>query len=79
MLQDACARQRSLPLALHAPLVARLPLTPTRRSRVPLPCPGLGAALPAVLARSEAEAALLVARLPASDHDRLRTGHCITS
>ena len=40
---------------------------------MPQPCPGLGAALPAVLARSDAEAALLVAHLPAADCERLRT------
>lgn len=40
---------------------------------VPCPCPGLGRALPAVLARSEAEAAQLVARLPPGDGQRLRT------
>lgn len=39
---------------------------------VPTPCPGLGRALPAVLARSEAEAAHLVARLLADHRARLR-------
>ena len=58
---------------LYVLLVARQPLTPAEWARVPAPCPGLGAALPAVLARSEAEAAALVAHLPAADRERLRT------
>ena len=58
---------------LYAPLVARQPLSPAEWARVPTQCPGLGAALLAVLARSEAEAALLVARLPTADAERLRT------
>lgn len=53
--------------------VSRQPLTPTDWARVPTPCPGLAAALPAVLARSEAGAALLVRHLPAGDRERLRT------
>ena len=40
---------------------------------MPSSCAGLGAALPAVLRRSEAEAALLVARLPPAAQQRLRT------
>ena len=44
--------------------VARQPLTPAGWERVPSPCPGLGAALPAVMAHSDAEAAALVAHLP---------------
>lgn len=39
---------------------------------MPDPCPGLGDALPAVLAHSEVEAALLVAHLPAAGRERLR-------
>ena len=62
-----------VPASLFAPLVARQPLAPAEWQRVPTPCPGLGAALPAVLARSEAEAALLVEHLPAADLERLRT------
>ena len=54
-------------------LAARQPLTPADWQQLPAPCPGLGAALPAVLARSEAEAAQLVARLPPADKQRLRT------
>lgn len=61
-----------LPASLYIPLVAREPLTPEQWAYVPAPCPGLEAALPAVLARSDAEAALLVARLPAAERERLR-------
>ena len=49
------------------------PLVPADWALVPAPCPGLGAALPAVLVRSETEAAALVARLPADDANRLCT------
>lgn len=62
-----------VPSYLYVPLVARQPLTPAEWKRVPSPCDGLGAALPAVLARSEAEAALLVSHLPAKACERLRT------
>ena len=71
----------SLPLLAHFIHVA-LPLFPAvaqhwaltaaQWQRVPAPCPGLVRALPVVLQRSEAEAALLVARLPAADSARLR-------
>lgn len=57
---------------LYACVAARLPLTPEQWALVPSPCPSLGAALPATLHRSEAEAALLVARLPATDQQRMR-------
>lgn len=62
-----------LALPLVADLAARWPLARELWQQVPSPCPGLGRALPAVLARSEAEAAQLVARLPAADRHRLRT------
>ena len=62
------------PHALYVPLAARLPLVPAEWSRLPVPCPGLGAALPAVLRRSDAVAALLVSHLPAGERGRLRTG-----
>jgi hypothetical protein len=39
---------------------------------VPLPCPGLGRALPAALAHSEAQARRLVQRLPSADAERLQ-------
>ena len=48
-------------------------LLPSQWQRVPAPCPGLGAALPAVLARSEAEAGCLVGRLPVKERAWLRT------
>lgn len=60
-------------LALYVPLVARKPLTPAEWARVPVPCPRLAATLPVVLRRSEAEAALLVSRLPPGERQRLRT------
>ena len=59
-------------LPLLPDLAARWPLTPAQWQQVPSPCPGLGRALPAALARSEAEAALLVARLPAANKAHLR-------
>lgn len=79
-LEDArqqCAREcRSLafPLSLYAPVIARQPLTPAEGARVPTLCPGLGTALPAVLACSEAEAALILRNLrhlPAHECQRL--------
>lgn len=62
-----------LALPLFANLVEQWPLSRQQWQLVPCPCPGLGRALPAVLARSEAEAAQLVARLPPGDGQRLRT------
>lgn len=59
--------------SLYAPLVARQPLTASQWAQVPSPCVGLGAALPAVLQRSEQEAALLVRHLCAAERARLRT------
>ena len=57
-----------------APLfAARQPLTPAQWALAPWPCPGLGAALPAVLARSEHEATQLVQCLPYADKLRVRT------
>ena len=61
-------------VALFPDLVASHPLTPAQWARVPNPCPGLGRALPAALRRSEVDARRLVARLPAADWQRLRTG-----
>ena len=61
-------------LPLFADLAACTALSPEQWQRMPAPCPALGAALPAVLARSAAEAALLVARLPDEARQRLRTG-----
>jgi len=67
----SCAREWALPL--FAVLVARQPLTPSDWELLPLPCPGLGSALPAVLARSDFEARMLVAHLPPHERRRLRT------
>jgi len=60
-------------LPLYPVIAARQPLTAAEWERVPDACPGLGAALPAVLARSAQEAALLVRRLPPADRQRLCT------
>jgi hypothetical protein len=67
----SCAHEWAFPL--FAVLVARQPLTTGDWSLVPQPCPGLGSALPAVLARSDFEARLLVAHLPPEEQRRLRT------
>ena len=61
-------------LHLFVDLAACVELSPAQWQRVPAPCPDLGAALPAVLARSEAEAALPVGCLPAKMRRRLRAG-----
>ncbi|KAL4421261.1 hypothetical protein ABPG75_010552 [Micractinium tetrahymenae] len=58
--------------ALIAHAAAQVRLSPDDWQLVPAPTPGLGAALPAVLQRSLAEAALLVARLPQAERQRLR-------
>ena len=58
---------------LYAEVASRYPLSPADWQLVPSPCPGLAAALPAVLARSAAEASLLVACLPETERNRLRT------
>ncbi|KAL4435607.1 hypothetical protein ABPG77_002570 [Micractinium sp. CCAP 211/92] len=58
---------------LYAALAARQQLTAAQWAAVPSPCRGLGAALPAVLARSKQEAAELVHRLPEAERLRLRT------
>ena len=57
---------------LYADLAARLPLTAAQWAQVPSRCAGLLRALPAVLARSEAEACALVARLPADKRQWLQ-------
>eukprot|EP00887_Chlorella_sp_A99_P000355 scaffold13.g355.t1 len=67
----ALRRQGRLATPLYAEAVARRPLSARDWQRVPSGCRGLGAALPAVLARSSAEAARLVARLGPSDRARL--------
>lgn len=57
---------------LYPALAARQRLTAAEWARLPEPCPGIGAALPAVLQRSPAEAALLCRHLPRSVRQRLR-------
>jgi ankyrin repeat protein len=58
---------------LYAQLAAARQLSVTQWEQVPASCPGLGAALPAVVARSTEEAACLVHRLPAEERDLLHT------
>ncbi len=58
---------------LYPALAANHRLTAAEWARVPSPCHSIGPALPAVLERSPAEAALLVQRLPQSERQRLRT------
>jgi len=60
----------ALPLCID--VAANWPLTAAQWQQVPRPCPGLGRALPAVVQRSEAEAAALVVHLPPADSARLR-------
>lgn len=61
-------------LPLFGEVAARWPLLPELwHELVPCPCPGLAAALPAVLARSVDEAACLVRHLPEAERQRLHT------
>ena len=53
-------------------IAARVPLAEAEWALVPDPCPGLGAALPAVLQLSTVQAACLVAHLLAEDVQHLR-------
>ena len=66
------SHMRPLVLSLLSAAVSRLPLAPHDWHSAPSPCPGLAAALPTVLQRSEAEAARLVAHLPDAERARLR-------
>eukprot|EP00887_Chlorella_sp_A99_P001729 scaffold8.g1729.t1 len=59
--------------ALLADLAARRALLPADWGALLTPCAGLAHALPAVLGRSPAEAAQLVAHLPAEERSCLRT------
>ncbi len=60
-------------LPLYPTWIARQPLSAADWARLPYDVPGLGAALPAALHRSEAEAAQLVRHLLPADSQRLRT------
>ena len=60
-------------LPLYADLAASRPLTAEEWGQVPHPCTLLASALPAVLARSQAEARLLMRHLSARQRKRLRT------
>ncbi len=68
LLAIACVQKPSL-MAVVATCV---PLSPAEWLLFPPSCPGLSAALPAVLARSTTEAALLVSRLPPAERARAR-------
>lgn len=68
----ALAKGRSLACQLYADVVATHACHLGDWQLVPLACPGLPAALPAVLQRSEWEAAQLTRRLPAAEAERLR-------
>ncbi|KAL4425382.1 hypothetical protein ABPG75_009398 [Micractinium tetrahymenae] len=68
----ALQRAEAAALPLHPKLASRQALPSWLWDLMPSPCPGLGAALPAVLERSVEEAGLLVRKLPAADRDRLR-------
>ena len=72
LLQTLC---HSLPYTrpLLVDVATRHSLTPADWQLVPSPCAGLATALPAVLERSTAEAALLVAHLPEREQCHLRT------
>ena len=59
-------------LPFYTDLVLHHPLDAAQWQQVPSPCPGLGRALPTVLQRSQAEAARLVAHLPAADRAHLQ-------
>ena len=59
--------------AVPSRCAARHPLSPADWHLIPSPCPGLAAALPAVLARSAAAAVLLVDHLPEAERCRLCT------
>lgn len=58
---------------LYALVAARQPLTPVNWARLPFSSAGLRDVLPAVLARSETEASLLLMRLSSESRERLRT------
>lgn len=58
---------------LYAEVARRCPLSDEQWAGLPDECPGLGAALPAVLARLVHEAGLLVGHLPLEDTERLQT------
>ena len=61
------------PPSLYAALISRQPPTPAECARVPAPCPGMAAVLPAVLRRSVAEAAALARCLPVGQRRRVST------
>ena len=72
-LAAALAECGDAALPLYADLAASRPLTVAQWAIVPAPCPALVSALPAVVARSRAEARLLVQHLTTEQWLRLRT------
>ena len=70
-LEDLASHLRTC-RTLFVDLAATSALDAEQWQRFPAPCSGLLRALPAALRRSEAEATLLVARLPCSDRERLQ-------
>ena len=72
-IQHAGFQDSELQRQLLRALVSRHTLTAQQWERIPSPCLGIGTALPAVLQRSEAEAALLLRRMTTSERQRLRT------
>ena len=54
-------------------ITARPPLSEAEWALVPVPCQGLGSALPTALAQSSAQASRLVQHLPDANAERLRT------
>ena len=73
LLEERSCLSQTVARPLFPDVPAHRPLTAAQWALIPAPCPGLAKALPATLQRSEAEAALLVAHLPAADSARLRT------
>lgn len=73
-LLDALPRGGAAAHDLYAMMVARRALSTAEWERVPTPCLCLERALPAVLARAEAEAGQLVRHLWGDDREQLRVG-----
>ena len=69
----AAAEFEEAGVPLFANVACQRPLSSADWQLVPTPCPGLGAALPAVARRSRAEAGQLVRRLLPAERQRLRT------
>ncbi|PRW33315.1 serine threonine- phosphatase 6 regulatory ankyrin repeat subunit B-like [Chlorella sorokiniana] len=72
LLADYNVGGTGLERSLYVQLIEQQPLGEAEWEAVPYGCPGLAGALPAVLARSEAEAGRLVAHLSTGERQRLR-------